>query len=66
MRVVGTSDRKKTQSFDVQTSADSKQISEQSVESRVAVPRAQFTKAADYDPAFRSCTQSGHSEQQSL
>src|SRR5205085_7385980 len=27
--------------------------------SRVAAPRAQFIKAAGYDPAFRSCTQSG-------
>src|SRR5438045_925872 len=27
--------------------------------SRVAAPRAQFIKAADYYPAFRSCMQSG-------
>src|SRR5438552_3079348 len=33
---------------------------QQSALSRVATPRAQFIKAADYDPAFRSCTQSGH------
>src|SRR5947209_8620315 len=29
--------------------------------SRVAAPRAQFIKAADYYPAFRSCTQIGSS-----
>src|SRR2546423_13401712 len=33
---------------------------QQSAVSRVAAPRAQFIKPADYDPAFRSCTQSGH------